>query len=251
MRNVKLARLDGKPEVFLAIQGEGRNIGTPTVFVRTSLCNLYCRWCDTAYTWNWEGTPFVHNFAPKYKKEEQIVELTPRQLANLIKDSVGVTKYVTFTGGEPLLQQKSLTIVANMLQKNPGYYFIEVETNGTITPTPEFDSLVNQYNVSLKLQSSGNKMEHREREDPITFFLMSPKAWFKFVIAGPDDLQEALGIINGYGIDNDKVYLMPEGFHKDELLDKTHWLIEVCKANGFHFTTRLHVLVYGGERRGV
>ncbi len=45
---------DGNPEIFYSIQGEGVNIGVPTVFLRLALCNLKCDWCDTKYTWDWD-----------------------------------------------------------------------------------------------------------------------------------------------------------------------------------------------------
>ena len=84
---MKLARLPGgEPEIFHTVQGEGRNTGLPSVFIRSSLCNLHCWWCDTDYTWNWEGTPFAHDrdrepgYA-KYRREEQILEMPWDEIA--------------------------------------------------------------------------------------------------------------------------------------------------------------------------
>ena len=43
------------------IQGEGKSAGMQAMFLRTSLCNLACDWCDTPQTWNWKGTKFKHS----------------------------------------------------------------------------------------------------------------------------------------------------------------------------------------------
>ena len=90
---MKLARLpDGSPEIFHTLQGEGASLGKPSVFIRSSLCNLHCQWCDTDYTWNWEGTPWTHERDgeegyQKYRKEEQITELSPEDIARAASEN--------------------------------------------------------------------------------------------------------------------------------------------------------------------
>ena len=46
---------EGGPEIFASVQGEGPSMGMPVAFMRLSRCNLACVWCDTAYTWHFEG----------------------------------------------------------------------------------------------------------------------------------------------------------------------------------------------------
>jgi 7-carboxy-7-deazaguanine synthase len=247
---IKIAKPGDAPEIFFSIQGEGKNLGQPSIFVRTSLCNLHCIWCDTDYTWNWKGTRFAHHkdALPGYEKydlKEVIAELPVAAVAQAVQQYP--CRNVVLTGGEPLMQQEAL--VALMAELGPDYWF-EVETNGTIAPSPTFDARIDQYNVSPKLANSNNPKKLREKAGPYRFFAHSPKAHFKFVIAQPQDLEEVLNLIARYAIPPEQVYLMPEGTTGPHLAEKQAWLIEVCKAQGFHFTTRLHILVYG-DKRGV
>src|SRR6202521_1502982 len=154
------------PEIFHSIQGEGISIGVPSVFIRVSLCNLHCLWCDTDYTWNWEGTPFAHrrdaeSGYAKYKKTEQIVAMTAANIAAAALQYPA--RNVVLTGGEPLLQQDGwIEIIATLRAHDPAYR-IEVETNGTLIPKPEFPALITQFNVFPMLAHSAQTLEIREQ----------------------------------------------------------------------------------------
>ncbi len=248
---VKLAKLNGKPEIFYSIQGEGKSIGKPAIFIRTSLCNLHCVWCDTDYTWNWEKTSFEHindikEGYSKYKKEEWIAEIEVVGILNEINKFP--CKRIILTGGEPLMQQKELVVLAKLLHEEG--YFIEVETNGTLTPTDDFDALVNQYNVSPKLSNSKNSQQLREKKSVFEFFSSSDKATFKFVIDTPKDLSEVKELITKYVISPADVYLMPQGTTAKILNEKQKWLVDICKEQGYNYTDRLHIHIYG-DKRGV
>src|ERR1044072_5713610 len=95
-------------EIFYSLQGEGKNIGTPVVFLRTALCNLKCTWCDTKYTWDWDNYD--------YKKE--VKELDLASICEFIFSFK--VKHLVVTGGEPLLQQNRLAQVLSMV-KPEGY----------------------------------------------------------------------------------------------------------------------------------
>lgn len=248
---IKLAKLNGKPEIFYSIQGEGKSLGRPSVFVRTSLCNLHCVWCDTDYTWNWEGTrfPHVNDAKPgyeKFNKDEYIAHLPTEDVVRSI--AAEDCKNIVLTGGEPLLQQDELVNVMQQLRAVDNDYWFETETNGTILPLEDFDLLVDQYNVSPKLANSGNPQKLREKKRPYDFFASSAKAFFKFVVAEPADLDEVLLLIETYNIANEKVFLMPEGTSPERLRQKQQWVIETCKKYGFNYTDRLHIQIYGNKR---
>lgn len=243
---MKLAKLNGEPEIFYTIQGEGKSIGKPSIFLRTSLCNLHCSWCDTDYTWNWEGTPFKTRTNKKFKKEEYIVEKSIEDIANIIVKFP--CKHLVITGGEPMMQQNELIELMSSIRKDNNDYHFEIETNGTLLPTDKFDQLIDQYNVSPKLSNSNNELKLREKPKPLYFFANNEKAYFKFVINSKTDLNEVLELIDKYKINPGKVYLMPEGINPNQLKEKQQWLVEICKKHGFNYTDRLHIHIYGSKR---
>jgi 7-carboxy-7-deazaguanine synthase len=250
---IKLARLNEGPEIFFTIQGEGKSIGRPSVFVRLSLCNLYCYWCDTDFTWNWIGTKFRHqkDSLPgysKFSKDAFMVSLPDEEIIRAIRSYP--CDNLVFTGGEPLAQQKELgSLLSSLTSANPAYH-IEIETNGTIVPSQACDPHVDQYNVSVKLANS--KVSERERIKPeaIHFFARSEKSNFKFVIDLQSDMDEVLNLVREFQIDKRKVYLMPQGINAATLQGKQQWLVEKCKEFGFNYTDRIHIHIYG-DKRGV
>lgn len=250
-QKLTLARLAGEPEVFFSIQGEGKSQGQPSIFVRTSMCNLHCIWCDTDYTWNWTGTRFKHenDRLPGYKKFEKsawTADLNIAETVELIRRFP--CKNLVLTGGEPMLQQASLVELMRALRAVDLGYWFEVESNGTIVPLPEFDALIDQYNISPKLANSANSQSLREKPKAYQFFSESSKAHFKFVIAERQDLEEVLELANRYSIASSKVWLMPEATSRPALSKKRQWLVEVCKERSFRYTDRLHVEIWGSKK---
>lgn len=246
---MQLAKLGDGPEIFFTIQGEGVSAGCPAVFVRASRCNLHCRWCDTDHTWNFVGTPWLHDRGgPKHRKQDVTFEISSEEVAARL--AAYPCKRIVITGGEPLLQESAwLDVIAALRLKDPGYIF-EIETNGTRTPSPEMHEAIDQFNVSPKLSNSG--MDEKLRVHPATLqcFAASPKAWFKFVVASPGDVEEILELGDTYGLPRARTLLMPEGRTAAELDTKASWIAETCRDLGFRFCDRLHVRLWG-DKRGV
>jgi len=248
---MKIAKLSGKPEIFHTIQGEGRSAGLPCIFLRLSQCNLHCVWCDTDYTWNWEGTRFKHekDDQPGYKKfnrSAQIIECTVTQLVEAI-DQHDCPNLV-ITGGEPLLQQEELSELAKALSTQTSIRHIEIETNGTIIPGADLDRLVHQYNVSPKLSNSNNSQRIRIRKDALQFFAQSEKSNFKFVIGKPEDMDEVQAMIGEHDIPKEKVILMPLGTSVESLDAREEWLADICRSQGYAFSDRMHIRLFGNKR---
>ncbi len=250
---MKLAKLGDGPEIFHTIQGEGVSVGAPAVFIRASRCNLHCVWCDTDHTWNFQGTPWPHekDAVPgyaKHAKAEVTCEIEPAGAAERVL-AFGCPRTV-ITGGEPLLQEAAFLEMIRIIRERQPEHQFEVETNGTRVPSPAFHEAVSQFNVSPKLSNAGMAASLRLNPQALGFFAGSPKAWFKFVVAKPRDLDEILALCEARGISRRRVLLMPEGRTCEELDRHAPWLAETCRDLGFRFSDRLHIRLWG-DRRGV
>ena len=226
------ATTPGQPEIFASLQGEGPSAGRPCAFIRLSRCNLACVWCDTAYTWD---------FA-KFDRKANQVTLSEDDAAARIT-ALGQSRLV-ITGGEPLLQAPAL---ARMIAALP-HMHIEVETNGTVAPPPAFDALIHQYNVSPKLGHSGNPGTLALIPTRLAGFAADPRAFFKFVIADPQDLAEVLALQQAHAIPPSRIFLMPEGRDSESLRARAQWLAPICLDHRFNLSDRLHIHLYGDTR---
>lgn len=224
----------GHPEIFCSVQGEGVNIGKPAVFLRLGLCNLKCSWCDTKYAWDWKT----------YNPKEQLVEMPLEDVEREILRHN--RKYLVVTGGEPMIQQKRLIPLLEHLESNG--FFIEIETNGTIVPDQRLLNLVDYWSVSPKLQNSGNSQSLREVPECYRLFASITSCHFKYVIQNEYDFKEVQTIADKYGLVPEKIILMPEAQNREDLLSRSRWLVELCKAQDYIFSTRLHILLWGNER---
>jgi organic radical activating enzyme len=256
---LNLAALDGVPEIFYTVQGEGASVGRPALFVRTSGCNLECSWCDTPYTWVFSpAKAAAHADGRLYSRRASQTRISPAELAERI-GSTGSTRIV-LTGGEPMLQQKSLTeMLVNLKSALPGV-IVEVETNGTIEPRlysilgrrTGMEILVDQWNVSPKLSGAGNSSGRALIPAALSRFGGIPNAVFKFVIAGEKDEADLLRLVGpaNLGLQPDRIWLMPEGRTSEEIRACLPRLAELCKIHRFNLTTRLHIEIWG-DKRGV
>lgn len=251
--SIVLAKLDGRPEIFHSLQGEGVSIGVPSVFVRCSGCNLQCRWCDTEYTWNWIGTSYVHakdrpGKPAKFDRGDVQVRLSPAEVAAIVESSK--CDNVVFTGGEPMLQQDQLAEVARILKSNNSSYEFEVETNGTVLPRPSFDDSVTRYNVSPKLSNSGMDRNDRLRPDVLAALVQSSKATFKFVCDSTADADEIAAFETEFQVPRRRILVMPEATDQITLEQRRMPIFELCRQRGWRYSDRLHVAIFG-SRRGV
>jgi 7-carboxy-7-deazaguanine synthase len=241
--NLTLATDDtGGPEIFASLQGEGPSAGMPVAFVRLSRCNLACTWCDTAYTWRFEGDNRPHRDGIAFARKANQVTLSPAETAERIA-ALG-QKRLVITGGEPLLQAGAL---AEMLAHLPDIA-VEIETNGTVASPARLDVRVDQYNVSPKLAHSGNPADLALIPERLDAWAADPRAFLKFVIAAPEDVDEVLALQRRYRLKPERVFLMAEGTDSATLRARQAWLSELCLKHGFRMSDRLHIHLYGDTR---
>jgi 7-carboxy-7-deazaguanine synthase len=223
-------------EVFYSIQGEGSLVGVPSVFVRTSGCNLRCTWCDTPYTsWNPEGS-------------DQTIEAIAAQVR-----AFGAS-HVVITGGEPMIAPEIGQLTAAM--RNAEQH-ITIETAGTVYHQLECDLM----SISPKLANStpwerdggrwaGQHERTRYKPDVLSKLMADYTYQVKFVVAAPSDLDEIEQVQRELSISAANIVLMPEGVNRDTLRERGLWLAEICKERGYRFSPRLHVELWG-DRRGI
>lgn len=248
---MKLARMpDGKPEIFHTLQGEGRNVGMPSVFVRSSLCNLHCYWCDTPYTWNWEDSSFDHIDGVRYSRRESIIDLEVPDLARRL-NNFPCSNFV-FTGGEPLIQESDWLDLMERLIEYPGSRprHFEIETNGTLAPGERFLELITQLNVSPKLENSGVEESKRINLKTLRSLAESGKADFKFVVESFSDWAEIDSLISAIPLPRDRIFLMSKANTVAELETRQRFVANLAREQGCRFSDRLHLRLFGA-RRGV
>lgn len=256
-------------EIFGSVQGEGTNLGTPSVFLRLAVCNLHCWYCDTKYTWlfndkmlykvradldelGWEEELHPTDLRV-YDQSKEARTIPIEEVESKIR-TFGI-KHVVVTGGEPMLQQSQIVPLLHELKATndrcEDHFYVEVETNGTIRPSEDMLSLVDQWNVSPKLESSGNSKFAREKKDPLRTFVALSNSFFKFVIGEPtfeQDLREIEILSSSFGIPPARIILMAEGTEATVLKERTIMLSKICEKRGYRVTPRLHILLWGNTR---
>ena len=217
-------------ELFYSIQREGSLVGVPSVFIRTSGCNLRCAWCDTPYaSWQPEGA-----------------DLTLGQIVDEVK--AHPARHVVVTGGEPMIAPEIIPLTERL--RGLGWH-ITIETAGTVFQPVACDLM----SISPKLANSSPNghwaaQHNRLRIQPeVLLELMARYPYqLKFVIERPGDLDEVRALIGALEADPRRVMLMPEGTDRNRLRERAVWLAEICKQEGFRFSPRLHVELWGNQR---
>ena len=219
-------------ELFYSLQGEGTLVGMPSVFIRTSGCNLRCAWCDTPYTsWAPEGT-----------------DLSLDQILNQVK--AHPARHVVVTGGEPMIAPEIVPLTERL--RRLGLH-VTVETAGTVFEPVACDLMSISPKLANSTPSGSLAAQHdrlRIQPDVLVTLMTRYDYQLKFVIEKPGDLEEVRVLAASLAADPRRVVLMPEGTDRDVLRERGIWLAEIAKTEGFRLTPRLHVELWG-NRRGV
>lgn len=221
-------------EIFYSIQGEGTLAGVPSLFIRTSGCNLRCVWCDTPYTsWSPEGC-----------------HMSPAEILSEVRGHRA--SHVVVTGGEPMIADSIVELTRSLKELD---LHITIETAGTVYKPVACDLM----SISPKLANStphereGGRwaaQHDRLRYQPgVLKKLMSDYLYqLKFVVASPEDLPEIESFIRDLNADRSRVLLMPEGITAEAISERARWLTEICKRENLRYSPRLHIDLYGNQR---
>ena len=222
-------------EIFRSVQGEGILTGTPSVFIRSSGCNLRCWFCDTRYaSWDPEGE-----------------SISVGAILNRIRD--WPIQHVVITGGEPMIFEDLPELCAelNALGKH-----ITIETAGTV----DRDCICHLWSISPKLSNSTpvgyatpewirNHEERRNTPAIVESLMARGEYQLKFVVGSILDAEEVLEYLRALkGWSHDRVLLMPRGTTHEELTLQLSWLMRWCRDHDLRVCDRQHIHWFGNKR---
>jgi len=260
-------------EIFQSIEGEGPNLGRPTLFVRTYGCNFTCAGfsnpghlakvdsfitsdlrslddfeyiggCDSIYSWH----PAYKHLTTWFTVDELIKELADSE-----------AQILSITGGEPLLHQDFLTELLLRDDELSHFNKILIETNGSVVVSNDFINAAKncmitiEFSISPKLSNSGEKRSIAINAKAIKKLEEAGFIYFKFVTSGkPEEIEEIKGVLDNYSetlplMLNSDVWLMPEGAEKEQIELCQKQVVNACLANNWNFSPRMHVYIWGSK----
>lgn len=240
-------------ETFYSLQGEGPTAGIPAIFLRLGGCNLLCgrnpndtpadgaTWeCDTIDVWRKGKRIEVNALLEKMNDELDLV------------NRVSNGAHLVVTGGEPLMQQDSLAEFLELLSAEVCHpIYVEIETNGTMSPECNLLPHVNQYNVSPKLRNSGQPFEKRVIPEALEWFVNNSRgledyAFFKFVVSDAvadwDEIKTVF--VEPFDIPLSSIVLMPAASTLEELRQALPTLADLCKSQGVRMSSRAQIEIW-------
>ena len=280
MSKIKIA------ELFYSIQGEGRYMGVPSVFLRTFGCNFKCAGfgmpkgelsneadnIDASLYTEYKSLPLVSTGCDSYASwDPRFKHLSPVLDTSAIADAIVDTlpykewrdEHLVITGGEPLLGWQRAYPDLLDHPKMAGLKEITFETNGTQEISDDFKHYLLKwgrlnparthnditFSVSAKLSVSGEKREEAIRPEVVASYEELGHTYLKFVVATEDDVEEAMAAIKDYreaGF-RGNVYLMPVGGVESVYTLNNRTVAELAMKNGLRYSDRLQVPLFKNE----
>lgn len=271
-------------ELFYSIQGEGRYMGVPSVFLRTFGCNFKCTGfgmprgqlseeannVDPAQYTKYEELPLVSTGCDSYASwDPRFKDLSPMLTSDAIADRImeilphgkWQDEHLVITGGEPLLgwQRAYIDLLEHPSMRK--LKEITFETNGTQKLTDEFKTWIHRnwhhykgfntvtFSVSAKLPCSGEAWEDAIRPEIVKEYDEYGYVYLKFVVATNEDVDDALKAVKEYrdaGFEG-PVYLMPVGGVENVYTLNNRRVAELAMRNGLRYSDRLQVPLFKNE----
>lgn len=230
-------------KIFYTIEGEGEYAGYPSVFMRLSMCNLTCKGfasadsphgCDSFVSWSVKNRFTLDKVLDVLEDEGHVKHLRKHAIWKI-------------TGGEPLIQQKTLLQLMEMFVKRFSFIpKIDFETNATIEPLPEWSAYNATFTTSPKLSNNGDPEEKRYKPAVLRWHVQHGSG-FKFVVSEQKDLDEVHEKYINHPdvlIPKHRVWLMPCCGSRAEHTEKAATIAELCKSNDLKFSPRLQLVIW-------
>jgi len=281
MSKIKIA------ELFYSIQGEGRYMGVPSVFLRTFGCNFKCagfgmprgELSEEANNINpiefktYNELPLVSTGCDSYASwDPRFKDLSPLLTTDAIADAIVDTlpykewrdEHLVITGGEPLLGWQKQYPDLLSLPKMRGLKEITFETNGTMRLTKGFKDFLTAwkqpalgmacdreitFSVSAKLPCSGEPWDDAIKPEVVCDYENYGYVYLKFVIATEEDLKDAERAVEEFRAGGFKgpVYVMPVGGVERVYTLNNRSVAEMAMRKGWRYSDRLQVPLFKNE----
>jgi organic radical activating enzyme len=272
-------------ELFYSIQGEGRYMGVPSVFLRTFGCNFKCAGfgmpkgelssevediAANIHLYNdYKQLPLVSTGCDSYASwDPRFKDLSPMLETDSIVDSImemlphnrWLSEHLVITGGEPLLGWQRSYVDLLSHEKMKGLQELTFETNGTQSLQQELKIFLHKwcisrsmgaitFSVSPKLSISGEKWEEAIRPEIVYEYSQVGHVYLKFVVANKQDVEEAQAAVNEYSKRGFRgnVYLMPCGGVESVYNMNARTVANEAMRLGWRYSDRLQVPLFKNE----
>ena len=202
-------------EIFYSLQGEAKEVGIPTVFVRLTGCPLRCNYCDTTYAFKGNNPLSIESIMEQVEKYN--------------------TRYVCVTGGEPMAQSNCLILLDTLIEAG---YKVSMETSGSIDISP----VNKKVSVVMDLKTPSSTEQSQNRYENIA--LLESKDQLKFVIASRSDFDWCCSILESYDVLSD--VLFSPVYENLKPVDLADWILE--KQLNVRLQVQLHKLLWGDQK---
>ena len=202
-------------EIFYSLQGEAREVGIPTVFVRLTGCPLRCNYCDTAYAFKGNNPLSIKHILDEVAQYK--------------------TQYVCVTGGEPMAQSNCLKLLDALVSAG---YKVSMETSGSIDITP----VNSKVSIVMDIKTPSSTEEHQNRYENLP--ILEKKDQLKFVIASRSDFDWCTDLLKHHEIQSEILFSpVYESLKPVELAD---WILE--KNLNVRLQVQLHKILWGDQK---
>ena len=202
-------------EIFYSLQGEAKEVGIPTVFVRLTGCPLRCNYCDTAYAFKGNNPLSIQHIL------DEIAQYN--------------TQYVCVTGGEPMAQSNCLKLLDALIDND---YKVSMETSGSIDIAP----VNSKVSIVMDIKTPSSTEEHQNRYENLS--ILKNKDQLKFVIASRSDFDWCTEILENYEVESEVLFSpVYESLRPVELAD---WILE--KKLNVRLQVQLHKILWGDQK---